>query len=94
MKRPPTDDKVAVTANSVFSGITTFARLPWVQCLGKDKDTTFDIAFIGAPFVRTKSSMPVTFGKAAAHPHVRTPAHPTAPVHALVLPGLGQALVG
>ena len=41
-----------VTADSIFSGITTFAKLPWVQCLGKDRDTPFDIAFIGAPFVR------------------------------------------
>ncbi|TFY70728.1 hypothetical protein EVG20_g2270 [Dentipellis fragilis] len=40
-----------VTANSIFSGITTFAKLPWVQCLTKDKAETFDIAFIGAPFV-------------------------------------------
>ncbi|KZV85393.1 Arginase/deacetylase [Exidia glandulosa HHB12029] len=39
-----------VTADSIFSGITTFARLPWVQCLGKDADEAFDIAFIGAPF--------------------------------------------
>ncbi|KAG9313162.1 agmatinase [Chiua virens] len=38
-----------VTADSIFSGITTFAKLPWVQCL-KDKDVVFDIAFIGAPF--------------------------------------------
>ena len=41
-----------VTADSVFSGITTFAKLPWVQCLGKDRNDAFDIAFIGAPFVR------------------------------------------
>ncbi|KZP31570.1 agmatinase [Athelia psychrophila] len=39
-----------VTADSVFSGITTFARLPWVQCLSKQSEETFDIAFIGAPF--------------------------------------------
>ncbi|TDL19593.1 agmatinase [Rickenella mellea] len=39
-----------VTADSIFSGITTFAKLPWVQCLGRDKEETFDIAFIGAPF--------------------------------------------
>ncbi|KAH7926930.1 agmatinase [Leucogyrophana mollusca] len=39
-----------VTANSIFSGITTFAKLPWVQCLTKDNDTAFDIAFLGAPF--------------------------------------------
>ena len=41
-----------VTADSIFSGITTFAKLPWVQCLSKDKDESFDIAFLGAPFVR------------------------------------------
>ncbi|KAI0314699.1 agmatinase [Amylostereum chailletii] len=39
-----------VTADSVFSGITTFAKLPWVQCLGKERNVPFDIAFIGAPF--------------------------------------------
>lgn len=47
----------AVTADSIFSGITTFAKLPWVQCLGKDKDNTFDIAFIGAPFVSQRVSI-------------------------------------
>ena len=39
-----------VTADSVFSGITTFAKLPWVQRFGAQKDTQFDIAFLGAPF--------------------------------------------
>ncbi|KAF5316286.1 hypothetical protein D9619_006812 [Psilocybe cf. subviscida] len=39
-----------VTADSIFSGITTFAKLPWVQCLTREKDIPFDIAFIGAPF--------------------------------------------
>ncbi|KAJ7623575.1 agmatinase [Roridomyces roridus] len=39
-----------VTADAVFSGITTFAKLPWVQCLTREKDIPFDIAFIGAPF--------------------------------------------
>ncbi|KZT60988.1 agmatinase [Calocera cornea HHB12733] len=38
-----------VTADSIFSGITTFARLPWSQCL-TDKNADFDIAFLGAPF--------------------------------------------
>lgn len=41
---------MTVTADSIFSGITTFARLPWVQCLSKQSEETFDIAFIGAPF--------------------------------------------
>ncbi|KAF8957125.1 hypothetical protein BDZ97DRAFT_1847953 [Flammula alnicola] len=39
-----------VTADAIFSGITTFAKLPWVQCLTRERDTPFDIAFIGAPF--------------------------------------------
>jgi len=42
---------LSVTADAIFSGITTFAKLPWVQCLTKEKDVPFDIAFIGAPFV-------------------------------------------
>jgi len=42
---------VPVTADAIFSGITTFAKLPWVQCLTKEKDVPFDIAFLGAPFV-------------------------------------------
>lgn len=42
---------VPVTADAVFSGITTFAKLPWVQCLTKEKHVPFDIAFLGAPFV-------------------------------------------
>lgn len=44
-----------MTADSIFSGITTFAKLPWVQCLGKEKNVPFDVAFLGAPFVRTSS---------------------------------------
>ncbi|EPX71672.1 agmatinase [Schizosaccharomyces octosporus yFS286] len=36
-------------ADSVFSGISTFGRLPYWQCLN-DKSKSFDIAFIGAPF--------------------------------------------
>ena len=41
----------SVTADAIFSGITTFARLPWVQCLTRERNIPFDIAFIGAPFV-------------------------------------------
>ncbi|KAI2463467.1 Arginase/deacetylase [Annulohypoxylon bovei var. microspora] len=36
-------------ADSVFSGITTFGRLPYEACLGRD-DIDYDLAFIGAPF--------------------------------------------
>ncbi|CAA7270500.1 unnamed protein product [Cyclocybe aegerita] len=54
-----------VTADAIFSGITTFARLPWVQCLTKEKDVPFDIAFIGAPFDTATSYRPgARFGPA------------------------------
>jgi hypothetical protein len=66
-------------ANSVFSGITTFAKLPWVQCLGKDKDAAFDIAFIGAPFVRSE----IIPCNSSAHRYFRIPVHLIAQVHAL-----------
>lgn len=36
-------------ADSVFSGISTFGRLPFFPCLGSDAEK-FDIAFLGAPF--------------------------------------------
>ncbi|MCJ1309853.1 hypothetical protein MMC25_003514 [Agyrium rufum] len=36
-------------ADSVFSGISTFGRLPYSPCLA-NADEKFDIAFIGAPF--------------------------------------------
>ncbi|KAJ7065322.1 agmatinase [Mycena amicta] len=39
-----------VTADAIFAGITTFAKLPWVQCLIRESDIPFDVAFIGAPF--------------------------------------------
>lgn len=43
----------SVTADSIFSGITTFARLPWQDCLSPTSTlgkTPADIVFIGAPF--------------------------------------------
>ncbi|MCJ1347903.1 hypothetical protein MMC31_006133 [Peltigera leucophlebia] len=36
-------------ADSVFSGISTFGRLPYFPCLASDEEK-FDIAFLGAPF--------------------------------------------
>ncbi|KAI0472868.1 Arginase/deacetylase [Xylariaceae sp. FL0804] len=36
-------------ADSVFSGISTFGRLPYQPCLGAS-DVSYDLAFIGAPF--------------------------------------------
>jgi len=36
-------------ADAVYSGITTFGRLPYYPCLASEEEN-FDIAFIGAPF--------------------------------------------
>ena len=50
-----------VTADSVFSGITTFAHLPWQQCLkpsSKSGKTPFDIAILGAPYDTSTSYRP------------------------------------
>ncbi|KAJ3350473.1 hypothetical protein HDU83_009673 [Entophlyctis luteolus] len=44
-------------ADSVFSGITTFATLPYEKCLF-DKDVTYDIAIIGLPFDTATSYRP------------------------------------
>lgn len=46
--QPPKGDG-EVTADAVFSGIGTFAHLPYTQCWANDT-SDFDIAFIGAPF--------------------------------------------
>ena len=48
---PLSQEFIPVTADAVFSGISTFAKLPWVQCLARESDVPFDIAFLGAPFV-------------------------------------------
>ncbi|KAG6876358.1 hypothetical protein C0992_013236 [Termitomyces sp. T32_za158] len=54
-----------VTADAVFAGIPTFAKLPWVQCLTKQRDIPFDIAFLGAPFDTGTSYRPgARFGPA------------------------------
>ncbi|KAF8888114.1 agmatinase [Infundibulicybe gibba] len=54
-----------VTADAIFSGITTFAKLPWVQCLTRETHIPFDIAFIGAPFDTGTSYRPgARFGPA------------------------------
>ncbi|KAH9992913.1 agmatinase [Russula vinacea] len=59
----PGDD--SVTADAVFAGITTFAKLPWVQCLTKERNVPFDIAFLGAPFDTGTSYRPgARFGPA------------------------------
>lgn len=69
-----------VTAYSTFSGIATFAKLPWVECLTKDKDTTFDIAFLGAPFVSLSYPRGRLYGP---YRFLRIPVHLTGLVLAL-----------
>ncbi|KAL8769442.1 MAG: hypothetical protein Q9194_005439 [Teloschistes cf. exilis] len=44
-------------ADSVFSGISTFGRLPYFPCLASDQEK-YDIAFIGAPFDTATSYRP------------------------------------
>ncbi|KAE8379832.1 hypothetical protein BDV26DRAFT_303392 [Aspergillus bertholletiae] len=45
-------DSVDITTGSQFSGLTTFAHLPYVNCLVDDQahSTPYDIAILGAPF--------------------------------------------
>lgn len=38
--------KLGLQADSVFSGISTFGRLPYFPCLASDEEK-FDIAFLG-----------------------------------------------
>lgn len=52
-RRRGSDHLVLITAqqaDSVFSGISTFGRLPYAQCLSPQSDVKYDIAFIGMPF--------------------------------------------
>lgn len=43
---------IDVSTNSEFFGMTTFANLPYVDCLSTDnvEEGRFDIAILGAPF--------------------------------------------
>ncbi|KAF8541152.1 arginase [Trichophaea hybrida] len=43
------DHEGGTQADSVFSGISTFGRLPYFPCLASDAES-YDIAFLGAPF--------------------------------------------
>lgn len=42
--------EIGTQADSVFSGIVTFGRIPYRECFGRDKHEKFDIAILGAPF--------------------------------------------
>ncbi|KAL2802723.1 hypothetical protein BJX63DRAFT_425864 [Aspergillus granulosus] len=45
-------EKVDIVSGSQFSGLTTFAHLPYVNCFvdSEAESTPYDIAFLGAPF--------------------------------------------
>ncbi|KIW82360.1 hypothetical protein Z517_05387 [Fonsecaea pedrosoi CBS 271.37] len=45
--------------SSKYSGLTTFANLPWLHCLSPDDNVDkYDIAFLGAPFDTGTSARP------------------------------------
>lgn len=46
------DDFIDVSTDSEFFGLTTFANLPYVNCLNPDETEAgkYDIAILGAPF--------------------------------------------
>jgi hypothetical protein len=57
---------------SQFSGLTTFANLPYVNCLvEEDAESSYDIAFLGAPFDTVGSSF-WPFRQCAAFGHLRS----------------------
>ena len=53
------DDRVDIVTGSQFSGLTTFAKLPYVNCLVDDQAqfTPYDIAIFGAPFDTVRTAL-------------------------------------
>src|SRR5436190_23817709 len=43
-------DDVDIGTTSPFSGLTTFANLPYVNCFAENAEDSYDIALLGAPF--------------------------------------------
>jgi len=51
------DDSIDVTTDSEFFGLTTFANLPYVNCLkAEESGGRYDIAILGAPFDTVSSA--------------------------------------
>lgn len=50
-------NKIDITSGSQFSGLTTFARIPYVNCFvdSEAESTAYDIAVLGAPFDTVRS---------------------------------------
>jgi len=54
------DDHHDIITGGAFAGLTTFANLPYVQCISSSNHIEkYDIAFLGAPFdtVATRSPL-------------------------------------
>ena len=52
------EEDVDIISGSPFSGLKTFANLPYLNCISDDeaRDTPYDIAILGAPFDTVGSS--------------------------------------
>ncbi len=62
---PANDQSILSTTDDIlvealkYSGLSTFANLPYVHCLSKDKDIEkYDIAILGAPFDTATTARP------------------------------------
>ena len=54
------ENPIDIVTGSQFSGLTTFANLPYLNCFVDDESTTnnnYDIAFLGAPFDTVSHSL-------------------------------------
>lgn len=55
-------DDVDIITNSQFSGLTTFAHLPYVNCfVDGELAQEYDIAFLGAPFDTVSIQLDISY---------------------------------
>jgi agmatinase len=47
---PPVHRRVGYEDDYTYEGISTFAHLPYVDCVSKSANNTFDIGIVGHPF--------------------------------------------
>lgn len=54
------EEKIDIVSGSQFSGLTTFAHMPYVNCFvdSEAEKETYDIAFLGAPFDTAVTARP------------------------------------
>ncbi|KAI9375963.1 arginase family-domain-containing protein [Aspergillus egyptiacus] len=54
------DEKIDIITGSQFSGLTTFAHIPYLNCFvdSEAENTPYDIAFLGAPFDTAVTARP------------------------------------